>query len=481
MVYKKVHRLLDADLLDADIAIAAAIAKSKISTSGTWAAADIPNLPASIVTSGFLLGARGGLEKELIGDFQNDYIVVYKTADGKFHMQSLGAPAAHNFLDAATHNNTLAGTPVRGDLIVANSTPAWARFAKGTANYFLVMGANDPAWTAFSDSLHGTRATVAQHPDVVGGASGVLTDTQHGTRTIANAHTWAHITKTVSSIADITTKDHDLLGGLGDDDHTQYLLVAGTRAMTGALRLALLSADPSLVDGMLLYRQDLDTLYFAYDPGTGVIKKQVMLEGLLSAEGVYFGNGFLDTMSPAEMTGVGNGTFTKRPTWGKITSGAVLNNQHAGYGEWGFAEDVDYSVFDASVGAQFGIWIRFTSVTAMNCWVIWGCVANTPDVNVRGFGIKIINGALYSWSGTTGGNSTTDLSTALSADTWYRIRVKRGSGGIIVWVNDVEKTTKTTDLPTGTSAVNSTVQVILKTTEAVDKTAYFRPIKLVHS
>ena len=36
-----------------------------------------------------------------------------------------------------------------------------------------------------------------------------------------------------TSIADLTTKDHDLLDGLGDDDHTQYLLADGTRALTG--------------------------------------------------------------------------------------------------------------------------------------------------------------------------------------------------------------------------------------------------------
>lgn len=39
----------------------------------------------------------------------------------------------------------------------------------------------------------------------------------------------------VSSLSDLTTKDHDLLDGLGDDDHTQYYLTAGTRAMTKAL------------------------------------------------------------------------------------------------------------------------------------------------------------------------------------------------------------------------------------------------------
>ncbi len=42
-----------------------------------------------------------------------------------------------------------------------------------------------------------------------------------------------HLQKTPDSIADLDTIDHDLLDGLADDDHTQYILVDGTRAFTG--------------------------------------------------------------------------------------------------------------------------------------------------------------------------------------------------------------------------------------------------------
>jgi hypothetical protein len=47
------------------------------------------------------------------------------------------------------------------------------------------------------------------------------------------------------SIADLATKDHDLLGGLGDDDHTQYVLGDGSRAMTGGLEIT--SAADSII------------------------------------------------------------------------------------------------------------------------------------------------------------------------------------------------------------------------------------------
>jgi hypothetical protein len=36
--------------------------------------------------------------------------------------------------------------PTRGDIIVANSVPAWSALAKGTQNKILSMGADDPGW-----------------------------------------------------------------------------------------------------------------------------------------------------------------------------------------------------------------------------------------------------------------------------------------------------------------------------------------------
>jgi hypothetical protein len=58
-----------------------------------------------------------------------------------------GGGAAHDIL-SATHSDTLVGAVVRGDIIVGNATPKWARVAKGNQYDVLMMGANDPAWTA---------------------------------------------------------------------------------------------------------------------------------------------------------------------------------------------------------------------------------------------------------------------------------------------------------------------------------------------
>jgi len=51
----------------------------------------------------------------------------------------------HNIL-SATHADTLAATVIAGDIIYGNSTPAWARLAKGTVGQVLQMGASLPAW-----------------------------------------------------------------------------------------------------------------------------------------------------------------------------------------------------------------------------------------------------------------------------------------------------------------------------------------------
>ena len=41
--------------------------------------------------------------------------------------------------------------------------------------------------------------------------------------------------KAISSLSQLGVKDHDLLDGLLDDDHTQYLPLTGIRAMTGSI------------------------------------------------------------------------------------------------------------------------------------------------------------------------------------------------------------------------------------------------------
>jgi len=74
--------------------------------------------------------------------------VINVCGDGATLADIAAAVGGHVLLDGVIHTDSLAGTVVRGDLIVGNSTPKWSRFAKGTAGTFLKQGANDPAWTA---------------------------------------------------------------------------------------------------------------------------------------------------------------------------------------------------------------------------------------------------------------------------------------------------------------------------------------------
>lgn len=65
----------------------------------------------------------------------------------------IGLTANHNLL-SATHPDTVAAAVVRGDLVVGNSTPKWARLPKGTANQAFRMDSsgNDPGWGSLADA-----------------------------------------------------------------------------------------------------------------------------------------------------------------------------------------------------------------------------------------------------------------------------------------------------------------------------------------
>ena len=71
---------------------------------------------------------------------------------------ALPAAGAHNFL-SATHTDTVAAAPVRGDMIVGSAVPDWQRFARGAANQVLRMNpaGTDPAW----DDVYGVANLTA--------------------------------------------------------------------------------------------------------------------------------------------------------------------------------------------------------------------------------------------------------------------------------------------------------------------------------
>lgn len=58
-----------------------------------------------------------------------------------------GAGGVHDLL-SVTHPDTDPDAVLRGDMIVGDSTPAWARLPAGAPGDLLTMGADDPAWTS---------------------------------------------------------------------------------------------------------------------------------------------------------------------------------------------------------------------------------------------------------------------------------------------------------------------------------------------
>ncbi len=100
--------------------VSTSLANTVLVGSGTaWVAQTVPDCPS---------GALG-----------------YTQATSLFSCTSTGGPA-HNLL-SVTHTDTVAAAPVRGDLLAANTTPAWTKVAIGTAGTLLQSNALDPSWT----------------------------------------------------------------------------------------------------------------------------------------------------------------------------------------------------------------------------------------------------------------------------------------------------------------------------------------------
>jgi hypothetical protein len=138
-------------------------------SAGFFDALAVGNLTGYIIGTAGLLSAQAGVPwSDLTG------------------VPSTFPPTPHDLL-STSHPDTLAGSVVRGDLVVGNSTPKWARLAKGTSGQFLKMvDANDPGWAALptastsaagiaeladiTETSAGTDATRAVTPDGLAGS-----------------------------------------------------------------------------------------------------------------------------------------------------------------------------------------------------------------------------------------------------------------------------------------------------------------------
>lgn len=81
----------------------------------------------------------------------------------------------HDFL-STDHPDTVPASPIRGDIVFGNATPAWERLPKGNPGEFLKVNANDVLWDQIDRS------------DIIDFTSGLLDVTAH-TDTVTNPPT----------------------------------------------------------------------------------------------------------------------------------------------------------------------------------------------------------------------------------------------------------------------------------------------------
>lgn len=75
--------------------------------------------------------------------------IPYATSENVLTAGVLATLIQHTLL-SSTHTDALAGTVLRGDVIVANATPKWARVAKGGAATFLRSDGTDVGWSTLT-------------------------------------------------------------------------------------------------------------------------------------------------------------------------------------------------------------------------------------------------------------------------------------------------------------------------------------------
>lgn len=123
------------------------------------------------------------------GGVAHNFLTAYNSATGAWtkaqpvwgdigSIPATFAPTAHNIL-STSHEDTLADTVVRGDVLIGNSTPKWSRlvFPASPTGKVLIASATDVTW---STSPLGTAAYTASSAYDVAGAAAAITPTTLG-------------------------------------------------------------------------------------------------------------------------------------------------------------------------------------------------------------------------------------------------------------------------------------------------------------
>ena len=155
---------------------------------------------------------------------------------------TISGGSSNALLDGTNHTDTLAGTVARGDVIIGNSTPKWARLAKGSAGNQLFTDGTDVSWsspnllsTSHGDTLAGS---VARGSVIVGNSTpkwAAVTVGANGTFLGSNG-TDVTFTNPFLDMTNSVLFDEEFCGGFrgGNNLNGSGALVAGNSISGGA-------------------------------------------------------------------------------------------------------------------------------------------------------------------------------------------------------------------------------------------------------
>jgi len=119
----------------------------------------------------------------------------------------------HNLL-SATHTDTLAASPTRGDIMLGNTTPAWARLPIGLSGRVLRSDGTDPAWAVLAHADLGSVGANDHHVAFVQADHDGLPNPHH-----AETHTHASHTGIGANDHHAQSHTHASHTGIGATDH----------------------------------------------------------------------------------------------------------------------------------------------------------------------------------------------------------------------------------------------------------------------